>query len=96
MATKYLQFPMHYIYTISCLYFSQPESKLGQIALDCMCKMLVSHPYFNLATNIVNFVVPFLNFWDPAVRAIVFDAIKGVFRIDKRGEISYEVSQRGS
>jgi hypothetical protein len=57
-----------------------------------MCAMLSSHPYFNLATNIVNFIIPFLNNWDPKIRSVVFNTIKGIFAKDKRGEISYEVS----
>lgn len=56
-----------------------------------MCGMLLTHPYFNMSVNIVNFVIPFLNNWNPVVRKIVFDAIKTVFRVDKRGEITYEV-----
>jgi len=73
--------------------FQDTELKLGRLALDCMCNMLISHPYFNLATNIVNFVIPFLNHWDELARKAVFAAAKAVFRIDKRGEISYEVNE---
>jgi len=70
----------------------QGESKLGKIALMCMCRMLESHPYFNLSVNIVNFIVPMLNHWDISVRETTTNTIKTIFRIDKRGEISYEVS----
>ncbi|ODN00852.1 Nucleolar complex protein 3 [Orchesella cincta] len=73
---------------------SEAESKLGKIALMCMCRMLESHPYFNLSVNIVNFIVPMLNHWCAAVRESVTNTIKTIFRIDKRGEISYEVVRR--
>jgi hypothetical protein len=51
----------------------------------------MSHPYFNMSTNIANFLVPYLNNWDPVIRTSVFNYIKSLFRVDKRGEISYEV-----
>lgn len=72
----------------------QPELKLGKIALQCMCRMLESHPYFNLSTNIVNFIVPLLNNWNPELRQIVTDTVRNVFRNDKRGQISYEIVRR--
>lgn len=59
-----------------------------------MCRMLESHPYFNLSVNIVNFIIPLLNNWDPTVRDIVTNTVRVVFRNDKRGEISYEIVRR--
>ncbi|CAG7824019.1 unnamed protein product [Allacma fusca] len=73
---------------------SEVDLKLGRVALDCMCKMLVHHPHFNMAVNIVNFVVPFLNNWNDESRKIVHDSIKLLFKNDKRGDISFEVVRR--
>lgn len=56
-----------------------------------MCRMLESHPYFNLSVNIVNFIIPLLNNWNAEVREMVSNTIRSVFKNDKRGEISYEV-----
>ena len=76
----------------SCFNYLQSQIKLGRISLDCMCRMLLTHPYFNLSVNITNFIIPFLNNWNPDVRKVLVDTLKVVFRNDKRGEISYEVS----
>ncbi|CAL8081922.1 unnamed protein product [Orchesella dallaii] len=73
---------------------SEAELKLGKIALMCMCGMLESHPYFNLSVNIVNFIVPLLNHWCADIRETVTNSIRTLFRIDKRGEISYEIVRR--
>ncbi|CAL8135187.1 unnamed protein product [Orchesella dallaii] len=75
-------------------HLSKAESKLGKIALMCMCRMLESHPYFNLSVNIVNFIVPLLNHWCPTVRETVTNTVKTIFCCDKRGEISYEIVRR--
>ena len=41
----------------------------GSHALKCMCELLVAHPQFNFAPNMVNLLVPYLNSRDDADRA---------------------------
>lgn len=56
-----------------------------------MAELLVTHPYFNFSTNLAHFLVTFLDNNTSAVRDISKDAIKRIFKEDKRGEISLEV-----
>lgn len=72
--------------------FLQQEVQLGAVAVKCMAELLVTHPYFNFSTNLAHFLVTFLDNNTPAVRDISKDAIKRIFKEDKRGDISLEVS----
>jgi nucleolar complex protein 3 len=70
----------------------QQELRLGELALTCMCDLLVAHPYFNYSHNLVQMLVPYLNHPLSAVRQLCANSICTVFRNDKKGEISLEVS----
>jgi len=58
--------------------------------LNCMCQLLVSHPHFNFATNILHAVIPVLSNSNETCRNIVKSALEEVFRGDMRGEVSLE------
>lgn len=57
--------------------------------LDCMCQLLVAHPHFNFAQNILHAITPLLNHTDEATRTMVKEAVKQIFQSDMRGEISF-------
>jgi len=67
------------------------ELHLGEIAISCMCELLVTHPYFNLSDNIVNHILPFLDNKCDNVREKVAKCISQIFKEDKRSEISLKV-----
>ncbi|PNF17218.1 hypothetical protein B7P43_G05235 [Cryptotermes secundus] len=70
---------------------SQQELRMGELALSCMCDLLVAHPYFNFSHNLVQLLVPYLNHPLPSVRQLCSNSVCTVFRNDKRGEISLEI-----
>jgi len=57
--------------------------------LDCMCKLLVAHPHFNFAQNILHAITPLLNHTNEATRTMVKEAVRQTFQSDMRGEISF-------
>ena len=65
------------------------ELKQAQFLLDCMCQLLVAHPHFNFAVNILHSVTPLLSNSNEATRTTVRSAMEKVFRADMRGEISF-------
>ncbi|XP_069671581.1 nucleolar complex protein 3 [Periplaneta americana] len=73
---------------------SQQEIKLGELALRCMCDLLVTHSYFNFSQNLVQMLVPYLNHHIPSVRETCANAMKTLFKNDKKGEISLEIVRR--
>lgn len=73
---------------------SEQELRLGELAVNCMCDLLMTHPYFNFSRNLVQLLVPYLNHHLPAVRQLCADSFSSVFRNDKRGEISLEIVRR--
>jgi hypothetical protein len=73
------------------IFLFQQELRMGELALSCMCDLLVAHPYFNFSHNLVQMLVPYLNHSLPSVRQLCANSICTVFRNDKRGEISLEV-----
>ena len=65
--------------------------KLAETALKCLCDVFNSHQYFNFSKNIVHLIVPFLNNGRETIRKIVSEAIKTLFKTDKKGAMSLEV-----
>lgn len=65
--------------------------KLGELAISCVCDLLISHPYFNYNKNIVQMLTPFLNNRRESIRQAVVSCYSAVFKDDKRGEITIEV-----
>ncbi|XP_015590385.1 nucleolar complex protein 3 homolog isoform X2 [Cephus cinctus] len=73
---------------------SEREMQLGEIAVTCMCDLLVSHPYFNFAVNIANLLIPLMDNKRPNIRAAVASCISQIFKEDKRGELSLSIVRR--
>ncbi|KAL0269355.1 UNVERIFIED_CONTAM: hypothetical protein PYX00_007118 [Menopon gallinae] len=69
----------------------EAELNLAIMALKCLCDLLVAYPYFNFAKNIVQLIVPHLNHRLEKVRDIVSNAVREVFKTDKRGEITLNI-----
>lgn len=70
---------------------NEREILLGEMAVMCMCELLVKHPYFNFSLNIANFLIPLLNNKKASVREKILKYISEVFKEDKRGELSLTV-----
>nr|KAG5707619.1 hypothetical protein BaRGS_031001 [Batillaria attramentaria] len=64
---------------------------LSEVAVQCLTQMLVSHPHFNYRSNIITFLVPFMNRKNPKISDPVCDAMKQLFRSDKSGEATLEI-----
>ncbi|XP_046385482.1 nucleolar complex protein 3 homolog [Ischnura elegans] len=73
---------------------SKAKIKLAEVAFKCLCDLMVTHPYFNFWRNIVQLIVPFLNHKLPSIRNTGAEAVKTVFRNDKRGEITLEIVRK--
>ena len=58
--------------------------------LNVMCQLLVAHPHFNFAKNILHAVVPILSSSNLEARSLVKTSVEELFRGDMRGEISLE------
>ena len=69
------------------------ELKQAEYFLSCMCQLLVAHPHFNFATNILHAVMPILTSSHTVARQTVKTAVEDVFKGDKRGEISFEATR---
>nr|CAD7409092.1 unnamed protein product [Timema poppensis] len=72
----------------------QQIEKLGELAINCLCDLLVAHPYFNFSKNLVQMLVPFLNCRLPSIRQTCAKCFKTVFRGDKRGQITLDIVRR--
>jgi len=69
------------------------DIKQAEFFLSCMCQLLVAHPHFNFATNILHAVCPILTSAHAAARTTVKNAVEEVFKGDMRGEISMEATK---
>lgn len=61
---------------------------LGKVALNCLCELLVTHPYFNFSTNTAQVLIPYMNNPKPEVRSRVATCIIQIFKEDKKGELT--------
>ncbi|XP_058792959.1 nucleolar complex protein 3 homolog [Phymastichus coffea] len=66
---------------------------LGTFAIKSMCDLLLTKPYFNFASNISHYLVPFLNNHSRSIRTLVATCFGQVFKEDKKGEISLNIVQ---
>ena len=66
-----------------------PICSLAPHAMTCLMELLVSHPEFNYAENIIQFSVAYLNSSNVKLRQTVKEGIIKLFKNDKRGQVSY-------
>lgn len=69
----------------------EQEMKLGEVAINCMCDLLIAHPYFNFSVNVANLLVPYLDSKWLNVRDTVSKCVTQIFKEDKRGDLSFVV-----
>ncbi len=69
------------------------EVKQAEFFLSCMCQLLVVHPHFNFAKNILHAITPILTSGHPGARNMVKKTLEEVFKGDMRGEISLEAAR---
>ena len=81
-------------YLVKLEKLAKGQSSSRGTALSCMCQILVSHPHFNFASNVVAFVTPFLCSGALELRSMVKDSLSQLFREDRRGEISAAVVRK--
>jgi len=65
-------------------------SSQANFFLSCMCQLLIQHPHFNFAKNLLHALVPILSNSNDEARHLVKNALEEVFKNDMRGEISLE------
>ncbi|XP_054839841.1 nucleolar complex protein 3 homolog isoform X2 [Eublepharis macularius] len=64
---------------------------LAEIAVKCLCELLVSLPHFNFHNNIIVLIVPLMNDASKQISEMCCDAIKNLFKQDKLGLASIGV-----
>lgn len=70
------------------------EIQLATLAVNCMCDLLITHPYFNFSNNIAKFLIPLLDNKLSSTREIVMKCFTQIFKEDKRGEITLMIVQQ--
>ncbi|XP_016939565.2 nucleolar complex protein 3 [Drosophila suzukii] len=68
--------------------------KLATVAVQCMCDLLVAHPYFNYVQNIAQLLVYMLNCNYLEMRTAVNQCFRSVFSNDKRLEMTLFIVRR--
>ena len=66
--------------------------KLGEVAVTCMCDLLLAHPYFNFAQNICQLLVYLLNCNVPTTRSTILKCFQEIFKTDKKFDLTLFVS----
>nr|XP_040033167.1 nucleolar complex protein 3 homolog [Gasterosteus aculeatus aculeatus] len=61
---------------------------LAQVAIRCLCELLLALPHFNFHNNIIVVLVPLMNDAEPQVSGICCDAFRKLFQQDKEGGAS--------
>ncbi|KAH8330328.1 hypothetical protein KR067_001259, partial [Drosophila pandora] len=68
--------------------------KMATVAVQCMCDLLVAHPYFNYVQNIAQLLVYMLNCNYSEMRTAINQCFRTVFSNDKRFEITLFIVRR--
>ncbi|XP_028651303.1 nucleolar complex protein 3 homolog [Erpetoichthys calabaricus] len=61
---------------------------LAEVAVKCLCELLVSLPHFNFHNNIIVTIVPLMNDNSKQVSAMCCESVKKLFTQDKEGQAS--------
>uniref|UniRef100_A0A0F7Z6T1 Nucleolar complex protein 3 homolog n=1 Tax=Crotalus adamanteus TaxID=8729 RepID=A0A0F7Z6T1_CROAD len=64
---------------------------LAEIAVKCLCELLVALPHFNFHNNIIVLVVPLMNDASKKISELCCDAVRSLFKQDKLGVASLGV-----
>lgn len=71
---------------------TKQEIILAELAVQCLCELLTEHPYFNFNTNVAQLLVAFLNIQNETIRTLVYKCFVGIFKTDKRLDLTRHVS----
>ncbi|CAH1253716.1 NOC3L [Branchiostoma lanceolatum] len=64
---------------------------LMEVAVKCMCELLVSLMHFNFRTNIMSVIVPLMDSYNSDIADLCCDTVKKVFKQDRQGDSTMEV-----
>ncbi|KAI8480084.1 Nucleolar complex protein 3 [Branchiostoma belcheri] len=64
---------------------------LMEVAVKCMCELLVSLMHFNFRTNIMAVIVPLMDHSNSDIADMCCDTVKKVFKQDRQGDATMEV-----
>ncbi|KFQ43249.1 Nucleolar complex protein 3, partial [Nestor notabilis] len=64
---------------------------LAEIAVKCLCELLVALPHFNFHNNIIVLIVPLMNDASKKISELCCEAVKKLFKQDKLGYASLGV-----
>ncbi|XP_078586148.1 LOW QUALITY PROTEIN: nucleolar complex protein 3 homolog, partial [Branchiostoma floridae x Branchiostoma japonicum] len=64
---------------------------LMEVAVKCMCELLVSLMHFNFRTNIMAVIVPLMDHSNSDIAVMCCDTVKKVFKQDRQGDSTMEV-----
>ncbi|XP_054687323.1 nucleolar complex protein 3 homolog isoform X2 [Grus americana] len=64
---------------------------LAEIAVKCLCELLVALPHFNFHNNIIVLIVPLMNDASKTISELCCEAVKKLFKQDKLGYASLGV-----
>lgn len=71
---------------------SQEYRKMAEIAADCLCELILAHPYFNFGQNIAQLLVYLSNCNCMEIRTKVMTCFQQLFREDAKFDLSLFVS----
>lgn len=69
----------------------QSKKELSLVGVQCMCKLLTAHPHFNYRSDVITFLVPFMNHKNSKFSDVVCQAMKDVIIEDKSAHVSLEI-----
>uniref|UniRef100_A0A452IIN3 Nucleolar complex protein 3 homolog n=1 Tax=Gopherus agassizii TaxID=38772 RepID=A0A452IIN3_9SAUR len=64
---------------------------LAEIAVKCLCELLVVLPHFNFHNNIIVLIVPLMNDTSKLISEMCCESVKKLFKQDKLGSVSLGV-----
>lgn len=73
---------------------TQQTIKIAEVAVTCLCELLVAHPYFNYVQNIAQLLVYMLNCNFPRMREEVNKCFRTVFATDKKLDMTLYIIRR--
>lgn len=71
---------------------SKEEIYLAEVAVQCLCELLLAHTYSNFSTNVAQVLVIYLNCYNVNVRKRINDTFVKLFKMDKRLDLTRHVS----
>lgn len=67
------------------------EFQIAETAVNCMCDLLVSHPYFNYSINTGQILATLLNCGILSIRMSVYNCFETIFKTDHRFDLSLHI-----